>query len=94
MPINYFNGIGRLSALNVVLNDISLHTNQMLSQPVDLIKIIISAIYYRSESLIDLFQPQYPDSATKHQETNEKANSPIRNGAIEPSYQYTSNNDA
>lgn len=51
MPINYFNGIWRLSALNVVLNDISLHTNQMLSQPVDLIKIIISAIYYRSESL-------------------------------------------
>lgn len=51
MPINYFNGIGRLSALNVVLNDISLHTNQMLSQPVDLIKIIISAIYYRSERL-------------------------------------------
>ena len=50
MPINYFNGIWRLSALNVVLNDISLHTNQMLSQPVDLIKVIISAIYYRSEN--------------------------------------------
>lgn len=49
-PINYFNGIWRLSALNVVLNDISLHTNQMLPQPVDLIKVIISAILLLSES--------------------------------------------